>query len=101
MYQSRFQTIFTNIQDRESDIFILLQEWSDIQARMCAVGKGSLLHEVREFDSANTDEQTTNRVQDVLKPHELDNVRQASNGAAAFYVWVSYYFTMWVMSCDY
>jgi hypothetical protein len=55
---------------------------------MCVVGKGSLIHEVREFDSANVDEQTTQRVTDILKPHEIDSVRQASNGAAAFYVWV-------------
>ena len=56
---------------------------------LCRVGRDSLIHEIRDFDSANVDEQTTKRVQDILQPHELHTVRQASNGAAAFYVWVS------------
>ena len=73
---------------------------------LCRVGRDSLIHEIRDFDSANVDEQTTKRVQDILQPHELHTVRQASNGAAAFYVWVSipvseaiFFFTTFYLIC--
>ncbi|XP_076444195.1 uncharacterized protein LOC143282439 [Babylonia areolata] len=64
-----------------------LTDWADIQTLLCRVGRDSLIHGVREFDSAHVDEQTSGRVQDILRPHDLHTVRQASNGAAAFYVW--------------
>lgn len=64
-----------------------LTDWSDIETLLCSVGRDSLIHRVKEFDSNTVDEQTAERVQDILRPHELHAVRQASNGAAAFYVW--------------
>ncbi|KAL8600372.1 hypothetical protein ACOMHN_052789 [Nucella lapillus] len=66
-----------------------LTEWGDIQMLLCRVGKDSLIHGVRSFDCAGTDGQTTARVQDILRPHDLHTVRQASNGAAAFYQWAT------------
>ncbi|KAK7115656.1 uncharacterized protein [Littorina saxatilis] len=64
-----------------------LMDWNDITPLMCSVGRDSLIHQVQRFDSSAVDEQTANRVQDILRPHELHTIRQASNGAAAFYVW--------------
>ncbi|KAK7491714.1 hypothetical protein BaRGS_00016970, partial [Batillaria attramentaria] len=66
-----------------------LTDWTDIETLMCRVGRDSLIHQVRDFDSNTVDEQTAQRVQDILRPHELHSVRQASNGAAAFHVWAT------------
>ena len=56
---------------------------------LCRVGKDSLLHEVRRFNSETVDQQKVDEVSKIIQPHELDSVRKASNGAAAFHVWVS------------
>lgn len=66
-----------------------LTEWADIQTLLCRVGRDSLIHEIRDFDSAHVGQQTNNRVQEILRPHELHDIRTASNGAATFYVWTT------------
>ncbi|XP_076465637.1 uncharacterized protein LOC143297271 [Babylonia areolata] len=66
-----------------------LTEWADIQTLLCRVGRDSLIHDIRDFDSAHVDPRTSRRVQEILQPHELHTIRQASNGAATFYVWTT------------
>lgn len=53
------------------------------------VGKDSLIHQVRDFDSNNVETTTADRVKEILGYHDLSEVRIASNGAATFHVWVS------------
>ncbi|XP_012938687.1 uncharacterized protein LOC101859861 [Aplysia californica] len=64
-----------------------LRDWSYLQAMAGRLGRGSLIHQVREFDSSDVDEPTAKRVREILDYHELSEVRAASNGAATFHVW--------------
>ncbi|CAG5116743.1 unnamed protein product [Candidula unifasciata] len=66
-----------------------LRDWSYLQSMAGKVGKDSLIHAVREFDSSNVDEATAKRVREILNYHDLGEVRVASNGAATFHVWAS------------
>ena len=58
-------------------------------ALMGRYGRDSLLREVRDADTSNVDNETARRAQNYLGQYSLEEVRSVSNGAAAFYVWVS------------
>ncbi|GFO34301.1 kyphoscoliosis peptidase [Plakobranchus ocellatus] len=66
-----------------------LRDWSYVQSLAGRVGRDSLIHQVRDFDTAKVDQRTGERVGEILSYHDLDEVRVASNGAATFHVWAS------------
>ncbi|CAL1528788.1 unnamed protein product [Lymnaea stagnalis] len=66
-----------------------LRDWSYLQGMAGKIGRDSLIHRVREFDSNDVDDKTAKRVREILNYHDLGDVRVASNGAATFHVWAS------------
>ncbi|KAK3772631.1 hypothetical protein RRG08_008468 [Elysia crispata] len=66
-----------------------LTDWSYVQSLAGRVGRDSLMHQVRDFDTAKVEQRTATRVREILGYHDLDEVRVASNGAATFHVWAS------------
>ncbi|RUS72895.1 hypothetical protein EGW08_019340 [Elysia chlorotica] len=66
-----------------------LTDWSYVQSLVGHVGRDSLMHQVRDFDTSKVEQRTATRVREILGYHDLDEVRAASNGAAAFHVWAS------------
>lgn len=66
-----------------------LTDWSYVQSLAGRVGRDSLMHQVRDFDTAKVEQRTATRVREILGYHDLDEVRAASNGAATFHVWAS------------
>ena len=78
-------------QSNGSDLVLMCvsQDWSYVQSLAGRVGRDSLMHQVRDFDTAKVEQRTATRVREILGYHDLDEVRVASNGAATFHVWVS------------
>lgn len=57
---------------------------------MSRFGKDSLLREIQTVDPNKIDKNTALRARNYLGQYSLEEVRLGSNGAAAFYVWVSW-----------
>ena len=60
---------------------------------MGRTGKESLMKMIEDYDViVHADDKTTDHVRKVLQKYPLAEVRLSSNGVAAFYTWVCYYY---------
>lgn len=69
--------------------FYILQYWENVQALLGKIGKESIKRRIALFDIDTLELDIALGARKMLGNLLVDNVRQASIGAATFYVWVS------------
>ena len=65
-----------------------LQDWTDVQCLIGRYGKDSLFREIKNADTIDMNEQVCRRVVKLQSKFSQEKIREVSNGAATFYVWV-------------
>ncbi|XP_071162987.1 uncharacterized protein [Mytilus edulis] len=66
-----------------------LQTWKDCQGLLFKTGKENIMRRVSQFDFNSTSPAMINKINSILKPYNLVQIRDASIGAAAFYLWIT------------
>ncbi|ESP05579.1 hypothetical protein LOTGIDRAFT_228104 [Lottia gigantea] len=64
-----------------------LGDWNEIQAYLGQLTRDKLIRQIGEFDTKHVNEITASRVKSILQAYTLEEVKDASYGAATFYVW--------------
>ena len=67
----------------------LFQDWKECQKLCNTIGKTGLFKRVKEFNMERLHPQVVTRAVDIVSSYRLDDVRDTSAGAGAFYAWVS------------
>ncbi|KAK2168167.1 hypothetical protein NP493_1243g00005 [Ridgeia piscesae] len=63
------------------------KKWQNCQPRCKTIGPNDLLRRVRQFNLKQVHPEIAARSKEILQHFRLDDVRDKSEGAAAFYVW--------------
>ncbi|XP_063412842.1 uncharacterized protein LOC134695491 [Mytilus trossulus] len=66
-----------------------LQTWKDCQGLLFKTGKENIMRRVSQFDFNSTSPTMISKINSILKPYNLVQIRDASIGAAAFYLWIT------------
>jgi len=67
----------------------IFQKWKTCQGALFKTGKEHMMRRVSQFDINSASPEILKKIQTILKPFTLAQIRDVSKGAATFFVWVS------------
>lgn len=68
--------------------FLFLQDWGYVQSLLAQSGKGGLQKRIERLDIDRVPRDSIEMADGLLENHNLNEAREASAGAAAFFQWV-------------
>ena len=66
-----------------------MQNWRTCQALMSKTGRESMMRKISQFDPRAVPMKAAEQARRVSRAYTTDQIRDASAGAATFYIWVS------------
>ena len=82
--------ILINISYYTELYFVLIQLWTDVQARCGNVGKHNMSRRIRLFNILYVHHEIAKRSMEILDRHDVNVLQTISPGAALFYSWVMF-----------